>query len=146
VNHRFTGADSKACFTLFAMCAADGSRFPLILVTKRRTERCDKQFGSLGCPHEVWHSSSGWCHEGSIVGCLAGLRNWFPDGAICCIMDPFSAHGTDQVLSTAAELMIEIIWVPEGAMRLYLPLDRRVFGALKSKGRAKWRCFYAHNY
>jgi hypothetical protein len=61
-------------------------------------------------------------------------------------MDQFSAHGTDRVLSTARGLMVEIIWVPKGATRLYQPLDRRVFDALKSKGSAKWRCLYAQNY
>jgi hypothetical protein len=64
---RFTGADSKACLTFFATCAADGSTFPLILLAKGKTERCHKQFGSVGHPHEVWHSPSGWCREDLVV-------------------------------------------------------------------------------
>jgi hypothetical protein len=59
VIHRFTGADLKACFTFCATCAADGSKFPLMLVAKRRTGCCHNQFGSLGDSHEVWHSPSG---------------------------------------------------------------------------------------
>jgi hypothetical protein len=61
-------------------------------------------------------------------------------------MNQFSAHRTDQTFSTAVELMITIIWVPERTTRLDQPLDLRAFGALKSKGRAKWRCFYAQNH
>jgi hypothetical protein len=61
-------------------------------------------------------------------------------------MDQFSAHKTDMVLSTAAKLTIEIIWIPEEATGIYQPLDRRMFGALKSKGCAKWRRFYPENY
>jgi hypothetical protein len=61
-------------------------------------------------------------------------------------MDQFGAHKTDQVLSTTAELTIEIILIPEGATGIYQPLDRRVFGALKSNGRAKRMRFYAENY
>jgi hypothetical protein len=60
-------------------------------------------------------------------------------------MDQFSAHTTNPVLSIAAELTIEIIWIPEGAAEIYQPLDRRVFGALKSKGCAKWRRFLPEN-
>jgi hypothetical protein len=140
---RFTGADSKACFTFFATCTADGSKFPLTLLAKGKAERCRKQFDSVGHLHEVWHSHSGWCREGLVVDYLYWLRNWFQDRPLYCIMDDFSAHTTDRVLNTAAEFTIEIIWIPEGATGIYQSLDRRVFGALKSKGRAEWKCFYA---
>jgi hypothetical protein len=59
----FTEADSEACFTFFATCAADGSKFPLILMAKRRIGRGYKQVGSLKYSHEVRHMSSGLCHE-----------------------------------------------------------------------------------
>jgi hypothetical protein len=55
----FSGVDLKACFTFFTTRAADGSKFPLILVVNGRTERCHKQFDSLECVDEVWHSPSG---------------------------------------------------------------------------------------
>jgi hypothetical protein len=61
-------------------------------------------------------------------------------------MDQFSPHKTDQVFNNAAELRIDIIWIWEGATGIYQSIDRRVLAALKSKGRAKWRCFYAENY
>jgi hypothetical protein len=61
-------------------------------------------------------------------------------------MDQFSTHTTDQVLSTLAKLTIEITWIPEGATSICQPFDRLVFGAQKSKGRAKWRSFYAELY
>jgi hypothetical protein len=59
----FPGADLKACFTFFAMCAEDGNKLPLISVAKGRTERCHRQFGSPGYPNEVRHSPSGWWIE-----------------------------------------------------------------------------------
>jgi hypothetical protein len=67
---RFTGADSKACFPFFAMYAAGGSRFPLMLVANGRSGRCHKQFCSLGYLHEVLHSPSGWCHKDLVVDYL----------------------------------------------------------------------------
>jgi hypothetical protein len=110
---RFTGADSKTCFTFLATCAADGSKFPLILLAKGKTECCRKQFGSVGHPHEVWHSPNGWCCEDLVVDYLYWFRNWFLDGQLCYIMDQFSTHTTDQVLSTATKLRIEISWIPD---------------------------------
>jgi hypothetical protein len=106
---RLTGAVSKVSFTFFATCAGDGSKFPLILLAKGKPERCREQFGSVGHPHEVWHSPSGCCRELLVVHYLYWLRNWFPDGPLYCIMDQFRGHKTDQVSSTAAELTIEII-------------------------------------
>jgi hypothetical protein len=44
------------------------------------------------------------------------------------------------------EMSLEIAWIPKGATGLYQPLDRRPFGALKSKGRAKWKRYYHDNY
>jgi hypothetical protein len=64
---RFAGAHSKACFPCFTTCAADGSKFPLILLAKVKTERRQKQFGSVGHPHELWHSTSGSCREDFVV-------------------------------------------------------------------------------
>jgi hypothetical protein len=46
----------------------------------------------------------------------------------------------------AEHLGISLLWIPKGATGIYQPLDRRVFGALISKGRAKWRSHYfEHN-
>jgi hypothetical protein len=58
-------------------------------------------------------------------------------------MDQFTVHTTDKITETAEELGIEIIWVPKGATGKYQPLDRRTFGALKSKGRTKWRFIFS---
>jgi hypothetical protein len=47
------------------------------------------------------------------------------------------------VTKTAEELGIEIIWIPKGATGKCQALDRLTFGALKSKGRAKWRFIFS---
>jgi hypothetical protein len=58
-------------------------------------------------------------------------------------MGQFTVHTTDEVTETAEKLGIEIIWVPKGATGKYQPLDRHTFGALKSKGRAKWKLIFS---
>jgi hypothetical protein len=95
----------------YFLCDMRSRRKPISadLTGERNTERCRKQFGSFGHPYELRHSPSGWCREDLVVDYLCWLRNWFPDGPLYCIMDQFSAHKTDQVLSIAVELTIEII-------------------------------------
>jgi hypothetical protein len=54
-----------------------------------------------------------------------------------------SVHTTDEATETAEEHGIENIWVPKGATGKYRPLVRRAFGALKSKGQAKWKFIFS---
>jgi hypothetical protein len=75
--------------------------------------------------------------------CLHWLRARIPGEPICLIMDQFTVHTTDEVTKTAEELGIDIIWVPKGATGKYQSLDPRTFGALKSKGRAKWKFIFS---
>jgi hypothetical protein len=62
-----------------------------------------------------------------------------PDGGLVVILDTYSAHRTDAVKSTAAQLGIRLEFIPPGCTDLLEPLDRRIFGVLKSDGRQHWR-------
>jgi hypothetical protein len=147
VVHSYVEGDAKACFTFFASCLADGSKLPLILLAKGKTARCHRQFGDHpGYDYRVWNSPTGWCKDYLVIDFLHVLRERFGPDPICLLMDQFTAHQTDSVMRTAMELSIEIVWIPKGATGLYQPLDRRPFGALKSKGRAKWKRYYHENY
>jgi hypothetical protein len=57
---------------------------------------------------------------------------------IVLVLDQFDAHDNVAVYKRADELNIEMIFIPRGGTGQYQPLDRSVFGALKSKGRTKW--------
>jgi hypothetical protein len=60
-------------------------------------------------------------------------------------MDQDRTQTTEAVAVKAEAFGIELIWIPKGATGKYQPLDKRVFGALKSKGRAKWRHEFAEH-
>jgi hypothetical protein len=146
VVHENVEGDGKACFTFFATCSADGTKLPLIVLAKGKTARSCRQLGDHpGHDSQVWHSPTGWCSDYLVVDYLHWIRWRFADDPVCLVMDQFSAHQTENVLRNAAALSIEIIWVPKGATVLYQPLDRRPFGTLKSKDRAKWRRHYCDN-
>jgi hypothetical protein len=145
--HQYTEGDAKANFTFFATITAGGAKLPLILIAKGKTDRCHKQFGSHDAyDYEIWHSPTGWCTEPLMIRYLHWLRHRIPEEPLCLVMDQFTAHTPDQVQAEADQLDIEIIWVPKGATGRYQPLDRRTFGALKSKGKAKWRIYFNDHY
>jgi hypothetical protein len=61
-------------------------------------------------------------------------------------MDQFGTHTTEAVINKAEVLEIEVIRNPNGATGRYQPLDRRTFGALKAKVKAKWGQKFAEHY
>jgi hypothetical protein len=54
VVHNYAIGDAKANFTFFVSICADGSRLPLILIARGKTQRCHQQFGNHpGHEHEI---------------------------------------------------------------------------------------------
>jgi hypothetical protein len=56
---------------------------------------------------------------------------------ICLLLDQIDAHDIPTVHDQAGMLNIHLVSIPKGRTGKYQPLDRCVFGALKSKGHAK---------
>jgi transposase len=145
--HQYVNGDAKASFTFFATISAAGQKFPLILLAKGKTPRCHKQLGvHPEYAHEIWHSPTGWSTETLMIAYLHWLRQLIPVDPLCLVLDQFRTHTTDDFETEAQQLEIETIRIPKGATGRYQPLDRRTFGALKSKGRAKWRKTFLDHY
>jgi hypothetical protein len=70
------------------------------------------------------------------------LREQLPHWPICLILYQYRTHDTAAFQAKAEHLGISLLWIPKGATGIYQSLDRRVFGALRSKGRVKWRSYY----
>lgn len=143
---RFVNGDVKASFTFFASIQADGTKLPLILIAKGKTQRCHRQFGiHPQFVHEIWHSPTGWCNEPLMIAYLSWLRHQITAPHIGLILDQYDAHNTLAVHQAAWAMGIELVFVPGGGTGKYQPLDRRTFGALKAMGRARWSDHYAEN-
>jgi hypothetical protein len=61
------------------------------------------------------------------------------------ILDVHPSHRTEEVKREARSLNIQLIYVPPGATDDMQPLDRKVFGALKSEARRLFRQSAADN-
>jgi hypothetical protein len=145
--HHYCDGDAKANFSSFATITADVSKLPLILIGKGKTNRCHKQFGTHPAyTYDVWHSPSGWSTTDLMKQYVNWLRAQIPDEPLCLMMDQYGTHTAAEIEEEAATLGIEIIGVPRGGTGRYQPLDRRTFGALKSKGKAKWRRYLNNHY
>ena len=53
------------------------------------------------------------------------------------VLDVFRAHKDKRVLKLTEELKIELIFVTSCGTGLYQPLDRKIFGIVKSKLRSR---------
>jgi hypothetical protein len=64
---------------------------------------------------------------------------------ICLLPNQFDAHDTPTVYDEASKFNIHLVYIQKSGTGKYQHLDRRVFAALKSKGRAKWARYYEAN-
>jgi hypothetical protein len=143
---RCVNGDVKAAFTFFASVVADGTKLSLVLIAKGKNALYHRQLETHGSfPHEVWHSQNGWCNEVLMVQWLEWLREQIAVPEICLVLDQFDAHDTRRIHEAANSRNIHIVLISKSGTGRYQPRDRRVFGALKAKGRAKWTRQYEAN-
>jgi hypothetical protein len=127
---------------------AAGTKLPLFLVAKGCTCRCHNQLGSeltRRWPVHIAHSPSGWVTQPVFVEYLSFLRRMIPDGPLCLVLDQYPTHVTPVSEAHAAGLGIRLIKVPKGGTGIWQPLDRRIYGAMKSKARARWARLFARS-
>ena len=132
--------DEKAAITVLATISASHMKWPLFFVAKGKTERVEiTQIGEVGL-HWRSHSESGWMNHVIFSEYLQHVRVQIPSGdRIFLICDVHASHRTDDVKRLAGDLNIELLHVPPGATDRLQPLDRKVFGALKSESRRLFR-------
>jgi hypothetical protein len=127
----------KLSITAFGTVTAAGDKLPLWILAKGRTQRCLKKFGqheNVICRQTV----AGWTTEPMMLEYLEWLSAEANGEKICLVLDVYPAHRTPKVKSRAAELGIELLYVPAGATGRLQPLDRRIFGELKSRARCEF--------
>lgn len=132
--HVDTTLNLKENFTAIMTCTRN-KIYPPIILAKGKTDKCTNKFKineSNVIEHYVWRSDYGWTDEDVMKRYLSFLHNIHPEPC-ALVLDSFRAHITGNVLKTANDLGITIIQVPSNGTGKYQPLDRRIFGIVKSR-------------
>lgn len=127
----------KECITAIGTCTREKT-YPFIIITKGTTERSCSKFKIRG-DTQVWFSGTNksWVNEDIMLKYLEYLfEHWSMKQPCALVLDCFKAHCTKTVRRFAKDHYIELIFVPANGTSDYQPLDRRVFGILKSKLRS----------
>mgnify|MGYP001031493245 CR=1 FL=1 len=123
--------NEKECFTSIGTINRY-DKFPLIILGKGKTQACLTKFRAAD-KAELWPSKNGWVDEEVMLKYLEWLSENVAEGKPCAlVLDCYRAHRTDNVKEKAKDLNIELIFVPASGTSLFQPLDRRIFGILKS--------------
>ena len=132
------GSDKENITALCAITAA-GTKLPMMLIASGKTKHVEEsQLGDVG-PHWTSHSASGWTTEDVFIEYLYHISEYFNEEEVHLLLDVYSAHRTDTVKEIANALNIHLYFIPPGCTDLLQPLDRKVFGALKSTARRLFR-------
>jgi hypothetical protein len=127
--------DEKDCITVMASVTASGGKLPLAFIASGKTMRVEEsQIGPVD-GHWRAHSESGWQTSDTFQTYLQQLRDVMGDGPIHLLLDSYSAHRTIPVKATAISLGITLHFIPPGLTDELQPLDRTLFGVLKSQAK-----------
>lgn len=128
--------NDKECFTAIGTCNVKGTA-NLIVLSKGGDKACDK-FAHLKNV-EIWptYNENGWMNESIMLRYLEYFHVNIAKHQPCAlVLDCYKAHHTLAVIKRASELNIQLIFVPANGTSLYQPLDRKIFGIVKTKLRS----------
>ena len=131
--------NEKECFTAIGCCTFNQCQ-PLVIVSKGKTDKSKLKFYSKDAKEPkilLSKNTNGWTNEEVMLEYLDYFFQNVSHGQDCAmILDCLATHRTPAVLEKAFKLRIELIFVPSNGTGFYQPLDRRIFGILKSKLRS----------
>jgi hypothetical protein len=138
--------DPTMCLTAIAAIDAVGGKLPIWILARGTTPRCERRYRTdealsraIAQGHlVVSHQQNGWTDAQVAGDYLRWLRTRFASGEIVLVWDVFISHRCQETKELAAQLGIRLEFIPPGATADCQPLDRRLFGNLKSRARARF--------
>jgi hypothetical protein len=134
----------KSCVTAIGTIDAAGEKKLLWVITRRMTDRCEARFRALyqkrvdGGQLIVTHQECGWTNRDVALGYLIWISRVTVGRPTILVWDLFTAHRDGVVIEQARNLGIRLEFIPPGATGLCQPLDRRIFGILKQRAKARF--------
>jgi hypothetical protein len=146
VSVRLNG-NEKDTVTVLASVTASGNKLPLFAIAKGKTQRAEQNQLRSNETLVRDHSESGWSTIETFKHYLDWLHDYYSieqrieisiNQPIQLILDCYSVHRSEQIKQYAADRFIQLWFIPAGHTDALQPLDRAVFGAMKSIFRRKF--------
>jgi hypothetical protein len=150
VNCYFRG-DPKTCLTAIAAITAAGEKLPLWILARGKTTRCEARYRSHDAVQAairrgdlvLSHQRNGWSNAAIAAEYLQWLRRRYGRQGrrprrIVLLWDIFGSHRCQETKDLANLLQIQLEFIPPGMTGECQPLDRRIFGNLKSRARSRF--------
>ena len=145
---RYVNANEKEKITVVAAIAADGTKLPLQFIAKGDSPQViDTQIGDVAY-HLKTFSPNGWTTSETFKEFLLSVRNFYgfdDKNTIHVLLDVFRAHLTDDVKELADQLNIKMYLIPAGFTDMLQPLDKKIFGPMKTFARKLFRMRYTND-
>jgi hypothetical protein len=84
------------------------------------------------------HEENGWTTVPLACEYLRWLNRWYRGKPIALLWDLFGPHGCSEAKELTPQLNIKLEFISAGATGEYQPLDRRIFGNLKSRTKSRF--------
>lgn len=138
--------DEKACLTVIAGIARDGTKLPLWVIVSGLTECVHKKFTeddriSKAIRYHklvITHSPNGWSDADVARQYIAWLHERNDGEPKYLIWDIYSAHRAEEVKDFAIQNDVSLGFVPSGQTGEWQPLDYRIFGSLKQRAKERF--------
>lgn len=125
--------NQKEGTTFIGAIALDpNKRIPLTLISKGKTEVCQRKYGNKG-KDLILHSKSGWSTSNLMKRYFRWLSEKMNKQPFALVLDIYKSHISEAVKKYAKKLKIKLIFVPACGTDTFQPLDHRIFAVLKSK-------------
>jgi hypothetical protein len=133
--------NEKDSVTVLASVTASGRKLPLFAIAKGTTTRSERNQLGQNSTLVRDHSPSGWSTLETFKHYLDWLAGYFaredhaalaPGDEVDLILDCYSVHRSFLIKEYAREHGIKLWFIPAGHTDELQPLDRAVFGAIKS--------------
>lgn len=133
--------DERNGFSVLATILANGTKLPPVFLAKGAGIKCHEQFAEMESDedqYEIYHSSGRNTNIDAMKWYLNTLHKWMEEDECALILDRYTSHVSDSIQEYAQSLDIELVYIPTSATDKYQPLDRLVFGCLKSSAASKF--------
>jgi hypothetical protein len=150
----FFNGGPKMCLTAIAAIDAAGGKLPIWILCHGKTARCERRYRANSALEKaikqgklfLSHEDNGWTTAQVASEWLNWLKSRFPSDPVVLLWDVFTSHRCEATKALAKELNIRLEFIPPGATGNCQPLDRRIFGSLKSRARERFDALWAQDH